>query len=82
MVASRSHLHPNVKIGDDVIPLNRTPNILGVTWDPHLTFGPHVRDFNAKGASGFRILKALAGTNGDLTERHWFPRRKSSPGLY
>ena len=39
----QSHLHPKVKIDDDVIPLNRTPKILGVTWDLHLTFGPHVR---------------------------------------
>ena len=37
----QSHLHPKVKIDDDVIPLNRTRKILGVTWDPQSS--PHLR---------------------------------------
>ena len=59
----QSHLHPKVKIGDEVIPLNRTPKILGVTWDTHLTFAAHARDIIARSASSLRINKALAGTN-------------------
>ena len=59
----QSHLHPKVKIGDYVIPLNRTPKILGVTWDTHLTFAAHARDITARSASSLRISKALAGTN-------------------
>ena len=54
----QSHLHPKVKIGDDVIPLNRTPKILGVTWDTHLTFAAHARDIIARSASSLRISKA------------------------
>ena len=59
----QSQLHPKVKIGDDVIPLNRPPKILGVTWDTHLTFAAHARDIIARSASSLRISKALAGTN-------------------
>ena len=59
----QSHLHPKVKIGDDVIPLNRTPKILGVTWDTRLTFAAHARDISARSASSLRISKLLAGTN-------------------
>ena len=59
----QSHLHPKVMIGDEVIPLNRTPKILGVTWDTHLTFAAHARNITARSASSLRISKALAGTN-------------------
>ena len=46
-----------------MIPLNRTPKILGVTWDTHLTFAAQARDITARSASSLRISKALAGTN-------------------
>ena len=59
----QSHLHPKVKIGPDVIPLNLTPKILGVTWDANLTFASHARDIISRSASSLRISKALAGTN-------------------
>ena len=81
----QSHLHPNVKIGDHVIHLNRTLKILAVTWDTHLTFAAHARDVIARSASSLRISKVLAGSQaptGDLTWRHWFTHTRVSPGLY
>ena len=39
----QSRLNPQVRIGDAVALLNRTPKILGVTLDTHFTFGPHAR---------------------------------------
>ena len=39
-----SRFHPQVRIGDVVALLNRTPNILGVTLDTQFTFVPHAHD--------------------------------------
>ena len=79
----QSHLHPKVKIGDDVIPLNRTPKILGVTWYTHLTFAAHARDIIAQGVpAALGSARRWQAPTGDLTKRHWFTRTRPSPGLY
>ena len=35
------HIHPQVKLADQVLPLEEKPNVLGVTLDTHLTFTQH-----------------------------------------
>ena len=35
------HLHPQVKLTDQVLPLEKKPKVLGVTIDTHLTFTQH-----------------------------------------
>ena len=35
------HLHPQVKLADQVLPLEKKPKVLGVTLDTHLTFTQH-----------------------------------------
>jgi hypothetical protein len=42
-------------------PLDKTPKILGITWDTYFTFSPHVRAIAAKATGS--LCKALAGTN-------------------
>ena len=46
----QSPLQPKVKICDHVIPLNRTPKILGVTWNTHLTFAVRTPETSSQGA--------------------------------
>ena len=47
----------------------QNPKILGLTLDPHFTFGPHVKTVVGKMATRLKVLKALAGTNwGDAKE--------------
>ena len=55
--------HPQVFLNDTLIPLERNPKILGVTFDPLLTFGPHAREVAGKIGSRAKILQALAGTD-------------------
>ena len=55
--------HPRIYLNGSLIPLERNPKILGVTWDPLLTFGPHARAVAGKVRSRLNILKALAGTD-------------------
>ena len=55
--------HPQVKIGDDVIPLQKNPRILGVIFDPLFTFSPHTREVAKACTDRLKILKALAGTS-------------------
>jgi hypothetical protein len=59
----QSRSHPAATICNGVIPLDKTPKILGVTWDTHFTFSPHARAIATKATGSLRILKALAGTN-------------------
>ncbi|XP_047740954.1 zinc finger protein-like [Hyalella azteca] len=59
----QSRLHPSATICNGIIPLDKTPKILGVTWDNLFTFSPHVRAIATRATSSLRISKALAGTN-------------------
>ena len=57
------HHHPQVFYRGSLLPLVKNPRILGVTLDPHYTFGPHVKTVVNKLAARLKVLKALAGTN-------------------
>ena len=53
-------LHPQVRIDDEVGPLNRTPKILDITLDIHFTFGPHAHDCIERALRSFNVMKGLA----------------------
>ena len=55
--------HPQVSIDGNILPLDKNPKILGVTFDPLFTFGPHVKATTAKCSKRLNILKALAGSS-------------------
>ena len=42
------HLHPQVKLADQVLPLEMKPKVLGVTLDTHLSFTQHCNNIAAK----------------------------------
>ena len=56
----QSRLHPQVRTGDAVAPLNRTPEIMGITLDTHFAFGPHALDCVERASRAFNIMKALS----------------------
>ena len=60
--ACEANTHPQIKINDQVIPLDKNPKILGVTFDPHLHFHAHVRQKAKEGRHKLRILRTLAGS--------------------
>ena len=39
----QSDFNPRVTLNDSILPLDRTPCILGVTSDPHFKFNAHVK---------------------------------------
>ena len=47
----------------NTFPLCRSPKLLGVTFDTHFTFSPHIRGVAERARSRFGILKALAGVS-------------------
>ena len=57
------NLHPQVVINNNVLPLVKTPKILGVTFDTMFTFSEHAKTTANKVSQRNNILKALAGTN-------------------
>ena len=61
--ARESGVHPQVKIGDQVIPLEKNPKILGVTFDTHLHFYAHARRKAKEGRQKLRVLRSLAGSS-------------------
>ena len=63
----QSRLHPQVRIGDAVAPLNGTPKILGVTLDTH--------DCVERASRALNAMKALAGTS---RPKLWWPRIRRS----
>jgi hypothetical protein len=60
--------HPAATICNGVIPLDKTPKILGVTWDTHFTFSSNARAIATKAMGSLCILKALCGTNWGFSE--------------
>ena len=56
------HLHPQVKLADQVLPLKMKPNGLGVMLDTHLTFTQHCNNFAVRVQQRNNVLIALAGS--------------------
>ena len=55
------HLHPQVKLAGQVLPLEKKPKVLGVTLDIHLTFTQHYNKIAVRVQQRNNVLKALAG---------------------
>ena len=58
----QSRLDPGVRISNTPLSLDRRPRVLGVTFDTHLIFSPHISAVADRASSRIRLLKALAGT--------------------
>ena len=57
-----NHLHPQVKLADQVLPQEKKPKVLGVTLDIHLTFTQHCNNITVKAQQRNIVSKALAGS--------------------
>ena len=56
------HLHPQVKLAEQVLPLEKKPKVLGLTMDTHLTFTQHCNNIAVKVQQHNNVLKALVGS--------------------
>ena len=56
------HLHPQVKLAGQVLPLEKKPKLLGVTLDTHLTFTQHCKNIAVRVQQRNNVLKALDGS--------------------
>ena len=52
----QSWLYPAVQIGDEVVPLNRTPKIMGSTLDTHFAFGPHAWNYGERALGALNVM--------------------------
>ena len=57
------HLHPQVKLADQVLPLEKKPKVIEVTLRTHLSFTQHYKDIAVRVQQRNNVLKALAGSN-------------------
>ena len=56
------HVCPQMKLADQVLPLEKKPNVLGVTLDTHPTFTQHCNNIVTNVQQRNNVLKALAGS--------------------
>ena len=56
------NLHPQLKLVDQVLPLEKRPNVLGVTLDTNLAFTQHCNNIAVKVQQRNNVLNALAGS--------------------
>ena len=56
-------IHPQVKVDNQTVRLERTIKLLGVLYDTMFTFSHHVKETVKKGKAKVNILKALAGSS-------------------
>ena len=54
------HLHPQVKLADQVLPIEKKPKVLGVTLDTHLTSTQHCNNIAVIVQQQNNVLKAMA----------------------
>src|ERR1700755_655044 len=59
----KSNTHPQVLLNNIPIPFIKTPKILGLTLDPHLTFKKHIQNTTSAANRKLNILKTVANTN-------------------
>ena len=59
----QSNTHPRVTLNNTLLPLERTPHILGVTFDPHFKFWAHLKSILTRTSPRINIIKAPANTN-------------------
>ena len=57
--------HGQVTLNNSLLPLERSPHILGVTFDPYSKLNAHVISIVSRASSRINIRKDLAGTNWD-----------------
>src|ERR1700755_2422923 len=58
-----SNTHPQVLLNNTPIPFNKTPKILGLTFDTHLTFSKHIQNITSAANRKLNILKTVANTD-------------------
>jgi hypothetical protein len=59
----QSRKDPEVTINLAPVELVKTPKILGVTFDTHLTFAPHAASIITRATDRLKVMKALSGTS-------------------
>ena len=71
----QGRFHPLIPLGGDILPLERNPKILGVTFDPHFHFHKQAEAIEKKAKQRLPLLKALTGTT-------WGQQKETLIGTY
>ena len=64
------HIHPQMKLADQIIPIEKMPKVLEVTLDTHLTFTQHCNNIAVK-VQQRNVLNALAGLTWGCDKETW-----------
>ena len=60
-------LHPQLRIGNGVAPLNKTQKLLADTLDTHFNFSPHAYDCVERAVRALNVTRGFAGTSWGFT---------------
>lgn len=67
---TQTKIQPQLKIDNQELPFNATPELLGVTFDRELTFAAHLKSISKKCNSRINVMKALSGTDWDCQRKN------------
>ena len=59
----QGNIHPKILLKDKIIPLEKTPKLLGVIFDTFLTFSQHIRASTDKFKTKANLMKSIAGSD-------------------
>lgn len=59
----QANYHPQIFLKDKLVPLEKHPKLLGVTFDPHLNFSHHIQASLDKYKPKINMMKAIAGSD-------------------
>ena len=67
--SGEAQVHPVIYVQEQRVKLDKTPKLLGVTFDTMFCFGPHIQNTINKAEKKLNILKALAGQHGSARKK-------------
>ena len=59
----QGNIHPQIKIKNTLVPLEKNPKLLGVHFDSHLTFSHHITKITDSVKPRINMMKFLAGSD-------------------
>src|SRR5678815_4508310 len=59
----QSSLHPIITLNNNPLPLNKTPKLLGLTYDTHMMFSPHIDQITSSTQRKLNTLRTLSQHN-------------------
>ena len=68
-----------LQINNETLPTSKNPKILGLTFDPKLTYSTHIQNTHKRATQTINLIKSLTTTHWGKTKKHYPLHTRQSP---